>query len=145
MTTRLILQPAWTGVASALGGGPAARSKRQAVFRSLEDFTNDQVTARDPRAGVGQLADGRIILVAVDGGQPGYSVGLTSFELAQTMQRLGAVTAAGVEFGGVGHGGVRRPAAEPARATRAGSAPVKEALLVAVLRRLRRAAAGRRS
>jgi hypothetical protein len=69
------------------------------VFRSLEDFTNDQVTARDPRAGVGQLADGRVILVAVDGGQPGYSVGLTAYELGQAMARLGAVTAAGVEAG----------------------------------------------
>jgi hypothetical protein len=70
------------------------------VFRSLEDFTNDQVTARSPRAGVGQLADGRVILVAVDGGQPGYSVGLTSFELAQAMVRLGAVTASAVDSGG---------------------------------------------
>jgi hypothetical protein len=70
------------------------------VFRSLEDFTNDQVAARAPRAGVGQLADGRIVLVAVDGNQPGYSAGMTSFELAQTLQRLGAVTAAGLEPGG---------------------------------------------
>jgi hypothetical protein len=42
---------------------------------------------------VGQLADGRIVLVAVDGDQPGYSAGMTSFELAQTLQRLGAITA----------------------------------------------------
>ena len=100
LTTRLILQPAWTGVVSALGGGPVLLRNGQAVFRSLEDFTNDQVTQRDPRAGVGQLADGRVILVAVDGRQPGYSVGLTSFELAQTLQRLGAVTAAAVDSGG---------------------------------------------
>ena len=69
------------------------------VFRSLEDFTNDQIAARSPRAGVGQLADGRVILVAVDGDQPGYSVGLSSFELAQAMARLGAVTASGLESG----------------------------------------------
>jgi hypothetical protein len=100
LAARLILQPAWTGVVSALGGGPVLVRNGQAVFRSLEDFTNDQVTGRAPRAGVGQLADGRVILVAVDGGQPGYSVGLTSFELAQTMQRLGAVTASGVDSGG---------------------------------------------
>jgi hypothetical protein len=72
----------------------------KAIFRSLEDFTNEQVAARSPRAGVGQLADGRIILVAVDGQQPGYSVGMTSFELAQTLQRLGAVTASAVDSGG---------------------------------------------
>jgi hypothetical protein len=99
LTTRLILQPAWTGVVSALGGGPVLVRGSKPVFRSLEDFTNDQVSQRDPRAGVGQLADGRIILVAVDGRQPGYSVGLTSFELAQTLARLGAVTASAVDSG----------------------------------------------
>ena len=100
LTTRLILQPAWTGVVSALGGGPVLVKNGKPVFRSLEDFTNDQISQRDPRAGVGQFADGRIILVAVDGNQPGYSVGLTSFELAQTLVRLGAVTASAVDSGG---------------------------------------------
>jgi hypothetical protein len=100
LTARLILQPAWAGVVSGLGGGPVLVRNAKPVFRSLEDFTNDQVTERDPRAGVGQLADGRVILVAVDGSQPGYSVGLTSFELAQTLQRLGAVTGSAVDSGG---------------------------------------------
>ncbi|HEX4679349.1 MAG TPA: phosphodiester glycosidase family protein, partial [Gaiellaceae bacterium] len=122
-------QPAWTGVVSALGGGPALVKAGKPVFRSLEDFTNDQVSQRDPRAGVGQLADGRIILVAVDGGQPGYSVGLTSFELAQTMARLGAVTASAVDSGGsvtVAFDGqlLNRPS-DPA-----GERLVKEALLI---------------
>ena len=40
-----------------------------------------------------------MILVAVDGGRPGYSVGMTTYELAQTMARLGAVNAAGLQFG----------------------------------------------
>ena len=84
---------------AALGGGPVLVRNSKPVFRSLEDFTNDQVTQRDARAGVGQLADGRIVLVAVDGRQPGYSVGLTSFELAQTLQRLGAVSASAVDPG----------------------------------------------
>ncbi len=100
VATRLILQPAWTGMTSALGGGPVLVRNGKPVFRSLEAFTNDQVSQRDPRSGVGQLADGRIILVAVDGRQPGYSVGLTSFELAQTLARLGAVTASALDSGG---------------------------------------------
>jgi hypothetical protein len=129
VTTRLILQPAWTGVTSALGGGPVLVRNAKPVFRSLEDFTNDQVSQRDPRAGVGQLADGRIILVAVDGSQPGYSVGLTSFELAQTLARLGAVTASAVDSGGsvtVAFDGqlLNRPS------DRAGERLVKEALLI---------------
>ena len=129
VTTRLILQPAWTGVVSALGGGPVLVRNGKPIFRSLEDFTNDQISQRDPRAGVGQLADGRIILVAVDGDQPGYSVGLTSFELAQTLAQLGAVTASAVDSGGsvtVAFDGqlLNRPS-DPA-----GERLVKEALLI---------------
>ena len=97
--TRLGLQPSWDGVTAALGGGPVLVRNGKAVFRSLEDFTNDQIGARTARGAVGQLADGRIVLVAVDGGRPGYSAGLTSFELAQALVRLGAVTAAGVDPG----------------------------------------------
>ena len=93
LTVRLGLQPAWTGMADAWGAGPVLVRAGKPVFRSLEDLTNDQVTARDPRAAVGQLADGRIVLVAVDGDSPGYSVGLTSYELAKALVGLGAVTA----------------------------------------------------
>jgi hypothetical protein len=96
---RLGLQPTWDGVTAALGGGPVLVRNGKAVFRSLEDFTNDQVGARTARGAVGQLPDGRVVLVAVDGGRPGYSAGLTSFELAQALVRLGAVTAAGVDPG----------------------------------------------
>ena len=56
---------------------------RRSSARSRTSRTTRSPT-RTPRAGVGQLADGRIILVAVDGDQPGYSAGMTSFELAQT-------------------------------------------------------------
>jgi hypothetical protein len=99
ISTRLILQPSWPGVVAALGGGPVLVRNSSPVFRALEDFTSVQIAARSPRAAVGQLADGRILLAAVDGDQPGYSIGLTSFELAQTMARLGAVTASAVESG----------------------------------------------
>jgi hypothetical protein len=95
----LILQPTWDGVVSALGGGPVLVRNGKAVFRSGEDFANALVADRAARAGVGQLADGRIILVAVDGDQPGYSAGMTSFELAQTLQRLGAVSASALASG----------------------------------------------
>src|SRR5204863_10088742 len=99
------------------------------VLRSAEDFTNDQGSGRDASAGIGQLAGGGIMRVAVDGGQPGDSVGLTSFELAQALVRLGAVTASAVESGGavtVAFDGqlLNRPS-DPG-----GERPVKEALLV---------------
>ena len=51
------------------------------------------------RTAVGQRRDGSIVLVAADGGQIGYSVGLTNYELAQELVRLGCVTASGLEPG----------------------------------------------
>jgi Phosphodiester glycosidase/FlgD Ig-like domain len=124
---RLILQPSWPDVVSAVGGGPVLVRSRIPVFRTTEDFTNDQVTSRAPRSAVGQLADGRVVLVAVDGGQPGYSVGLTSFELAQALVGLGAVSASAVDAGGVvGMAFDGQLLNHPS----GGERPVKEALVV---------------
>jgi hypothetical protein len=99
ITIRLILPSSWATVTDALGGGPLLVRNGNAVFHTSENFASDQLAQRDARAAVGQLADGRIILVAVDGGQPGYSVGMTTYELAQTMARLGARTAAALAYG----------------------------------------------
>src|SRR5262249_54823407 len=97
---RLVLRPAWTGVVDALGGGPVLVRAGRPVFRANEEFTSDQLLLRTARTAVGQLADGRLLLVTVDGGQPGYSAGATNFELALLMVRLGAVTAAALDGGG---------------------------------------------
>ena len=70
------------------------------VFRAGEIFTTSQLGPRAPRSAVGQLADGRMILVTVDGRQPGYSIGMTNFELAQALVRLGAVTGMALDSGG---------------------------------------------
>jgi len=71
-----------------------------AVFTSGEEFLASQIAPRYARTGVGQRRDGRIVLAAVDGGRPGYSVGLTNFELAQAMVRLGVVTGSALDSGG---------------------------------------------
>ncbi len=96
---RLILKPAWASVVDALGGGPVLVRNGKAVFRSNEQFTGDQLLPRTARSAIGQLADGRFLLVTVDGSQPGYSAGATNFELALLMVKLGAVTAAGLDGG----------------------------------------------
>jgi hypothetical protein len=100
LTVRLSLRPAWPGVLSAFGGGPQLVRDGVPLYRSGEKFTTRQLGPRAPRSAIGQLADGRVVLVAVDGRQPGYSIGLTSFELAQALVRLGAVTAIGLDSGG---------------------------------------------
>jgi len=100
VTARLVLRPQWSSVVDAVGGGPIIVRNSQPVFRALEQFTSTQLSVRNPRTAVGQRADGRILLVAVDGRRPGYSSGMTNFELAQTMVRLGAVTASALDAGG---------------------------------------------
>jgi hypothetical protein len=128
VTVRLILPPSLGTVTGAFGGGPLLVRNGRAVFRTSEKFKVGQLVGRQARAAVGQLADGRVILVAVDGGQPGYSVGMTAYELAQAMVRLGARTAAALAYG--------KPVAaafdgqllsRPAGGT---AAPVKEGLLL---------------
>jgi len=129
VTVRLILPPSWGTVVSALGGGPLLVRGGRAVFHTSENFASTDLISRDARAAVGQLADGRVILVAVDGGRPGYSVGMTAYELAQTMVRLGAVNAAGLAYGKVVtaafNGQLLNRPRDPA-----GEKSVKEALLV---------------
>jgi flagellar hook assembly protein FlgD len=130
VTVRFTLIPSWDGIVNALGGGPVIVRDGKPVFRANEEFTPNQITPRDPRTAIGQRADGRILLVAVDGRQPGYSVGMTNFELALAMMQLGAVTASALDSGGstgVAFDGqlLNRPS-DPT-----GERPIGDALLVA--------------
>ncbi|MFN8224530.1 MAG: phosphodiester glycosidase family protein [Gaiellales bacterium] len=100
VVVQLQLKPAWPGVVAAIGGGPQLVRDGSPVYRAGEEFTSTQLTPRAPRTGIGQLRDGRVILVTVDGRQPGLSVGLTNFELAQALARLGAVSAMALDGGG---------------------------------------------
>jgi phosphodiester glycosidase len=100
VTLRLILQPDWATVADAIGGGPMVVRDGAPVYRANEAFTTSQLAPRGPRTAVGQRADGSILLVTTDGRQPGYSVGMTNFELAQTLVRLGAVRGMALDGGG---------------------------------------------
>ena len=97
---RKVLQPAWPGIVAAIGGGPQIVRSGAPVFNAGESFTTRQLGPRAPRSAVGQLRDGRIVLVAVDGRQPGYSVGLTMVEAAQLMIDLGAEEAINLDGGG---------------------------------------------
>jgi hypothetical protein len=76
-----------------LAGGtipPSIDSVGQASFRG-----------RHPRTAVGFSRDGRrLLLVTVDGRQPGYSAGMTLRELAELMRGLGASEALNLDGGG---------------------------------------------
>ncbi len=100
VTAQLSFTPGWPGLVAAIGGGPQIVRNGAAVFRAGEEFTSLQLGPPDPRSAVGQRRDGTIVLIAVDGRQPGWSVGLTNFQLAQALVRYGAVTGMALDGGG---------------------------------------------
>ena len=95
----LSLSPDWSGLASAIGGGPLLVVSGKPVFHANESFDPRRLNTRQPRGAIGQLADGRILLVAVEGTNPAYSIGMSSYELAVELSRLGATTAVGLDAG----------------------------------------------
>lgn len=97
--TRLILTPWWEQVADAIGGGPALVREGRIVLPTTEQFTSYQLKPRHPRTAVGQLGDGRIVLVAVDG-RSSRSVGMTMKDLARELVDLGVVTGMALDGGG---------------------------------------------
>jgi hypothetical protein len=98
MTLRIELRPWWPDAADAIGGGPVIVRNGHPAIPS-EGFTPEQLRPRNPRTAVGQLADGRILLVAVDG-RSDASGGVRIWDLAREMLRLGAVTAMALDSGG---------------------------------------------
>jgi len=128
VTVRLILPSAWASVTNAIGGGPALVNSGKPVFHTGESFDAGSLAQDDARAGIGQLADGRLLFVAVDGNQPGYSAGISIYDLARTMARLGAVTAAAVDSGPSVTAAFDGQLLSRPRTT--GGSPVKDALLL---------------
>jgi hypothetical protein len=85
--------------ADGIGGGPVLVRDGNPVWRAGEQFTLSHLSGRHPRTAVGQLAGGRLIFVVADG-RSTVSRGLSNWELAQQMARLGAVTAMSLDGGG---------------------------------------------
>lgn len=96
---QLMLRPEWPAIVEAIGGGPVLVRDGKPVFRAGEEFLSAQLSPRYPRTAVGQTAAGRLLLVVVDGRSAG-SVGVTNWELARALVRLGAVRAAAMDSGG---------------------------------------------
>jgi hypothetical protein len=91
-----------------LGPGPRLlRGGRVAVAASAEGFDPPQapsffrsfVAGRSARTLAGVRPDGTLLLVTVDGGRPGWSVGMTLAEAARLMRSLGATDALNLDGG----------------------------------------------
>ena len=125
-TVRLSWDPGWPGVMDMVGGMPLLVSDGDVVAK------NDCGTyfcERNPRTAIGTTADGRVLLVTVDGRAPGLSLGMTLVGLAREMESLGATWAVNLDGGGGstmwvrGQGIVNRPSDGSER-------PVTNAILV---------------
>jgi exopolysaccharide biosynthesis protein len=129
VTVRLALARDWAAVTDAVGGGPALVRDGKPISRSGESLTAVQLYGRDPRTSIGQRADGSLVIVAVDGRRPGWSVGITNWDLALTLVRYGCVTAFALDSGGsttvAFDGRVLNRPSDPG-----GARPVAEALVV---------------
>ncbi|HEY7421027.1 MAG TPA: phosphodiester glycosidase family protein [Gaiellaceae bacterium] len=95
----LSLSPDWSSFASAIGGGPLLVRNGKPIFHTGESFEPRQLNSRQARGAIGQLPDGRIVLVGVEGPKPSYSIGMSNYELAVELSRLGATTAFGLGAG----------------------------------------------
>jgi hypothetical protein len=100
VTVRIPLPTEWASVTDALSAGPTLVKNGKPIFNAGEALTPVQVHGRDPRTAIGQRADGTIVMVAVDGRQPGWSVGITNWDLAQTLVRYSCVTGFALDSGG---------------------------------------------
>jgi hypothetical protein len=100
ITVRLPLPNDWATVTDAVSSGPTLVRDGKPIFNAGEALTPVQLHGRDPRTAVGQRADGTIVMVAVDGRRPGWSIGITNWDLAQTLVRYGCVTGFALDSGG---------------------------------------------
>ncbi len=96
----LTLEPQTATIKEAIGGGPRlVREGRVSVEHLEERFADTFATRRHPRTAAG-VSDGALLLVTVDGRQPGYSEGMTLPELAQLLINLGCQEAINLDGGG---------------------------------------------
>ncbi|MEM5766980.1 MAG: phosphodiester glycosidase family protein [Bacillota bacterium] len=101
LSVKHALTPDWSDVRLAVGAGPQlVRDGTIYLTTKTEGFGSDVAGGRAPRTAVGMTAQGRMLLVVVDGRQPGYSVGMTLLEMGKLLQSLGAVNALNLDGGG---------------------------------------------
>src|SRR5205823_10675827 len=90
----------WASVTDAVSSGPTLVKNGRPLFNAGEALTSAQLRGRNPRTAIGQRADGGIVMVAVDGRQRGWSIGITNWDLALTLVRYGCVTGFALDSGG---------------------------------------------
>ncbi|AEF95403.1 copper amine oxidase-like domain-containing protein [Desulfotomaculum nigrificans CO-1-SRB] len=90
----------WENIRHLLSGGPLLVKDGLPVDQAVQEGLWGSVLKPAGRTAVGVTADGKVLLVEVDGRQKGYSEGLTLEELSYLMIDLGAVQAMALDGGG---------------------------------------------
>jgi exopolysaccharide biosynthesis protein len=120
----------WTRAHSMLGGGPQLIKEGKLDITDKEEKMGPVFrTERHPRTAIAKLASGQLLLLTVDGRQPGVSAGMSLNMLAELLLELGAVDAINLDGGGstamvVRNKLVNRPSDQT------GERPVSDAILV---------------
>jgi len=120
----------WERAYSMLGAGPQLIKAGQiAITNVQEKITPAFVNDGHPRTAIARLASGKLLLVTIDGRQPGESIGMPLTTLAELLLELGAVDAINLDGGGsttmvVHNKVVNRPSDQT------GERPVSDAILV---------------
>ena len=95
---KLRVASGWDDVVEAMGGNYYVARNGSVDAPSRREYAPS--VQRHPRTSVGVTADGRILMVTVDGRRAGYSVGVTLAEMGRLMISLGARHALNLDGGG---------------------------------------------
>lgn len=96
-------QPDRGKISALVGGGPRLLTDgtRPDDFTGVEHFGSNFIETRHPRTAVGFNADSTVVyFVTVDGRQPGFSAGMSLYELADFMISFGISHAVNLDGGG---------------------------------------------
>ncbi len=92
LTATFELEDEWKDVVVAIGGYHHLIKDGNVVDHSSDDV--------NPRTAIGTKADGSIVMLQIDGRQPGFSEGVTLNELSLILKEMGVVDAINLDGGG---------------------------------------------
>jgi exopolysaccharide biosynthesis protein len=120
----------WRKATSVIGGGPQLiKAGRVEITNTAENILPSFVSDTHPRTAFAKLKSGQILLVTVDGREPGESVGMSLTMLADLLLEFGAVEAINLDGGGSTTMVIRNKLVnKPSDAT--GERPVSDAILI---------------
>ena len=120
----------WKSATSIIGGGPQLiKNGRVEITNTQEKILPSFVSDGHPRTAIAKLKSGQILLVTVDGRQPGESIGMSLNMLADLLLEFDAIEAINLDGGGSTTMVISNKLVnKPSDAT--GERPVSDAILV---------------